>query len=358
MSLPKTISLSALLEKRSIATSAPCRIELGGTWDVKGFALPYEWINPCTVNIAMNMRTHVILSSHTPGKIKLIQSNESIEFDLYTPDLKGPFKLLCMIASYFGMDGYVANFAFESPVKSGLGGSGVVAIVFIAALQRARQLLNNTKHTFSKNEQVYLAHCFEESLNFSITGIQDQAAAMFGGVNYWEWHYSKPVKFTRKSILEKHQYKELEKRLIIVYLGPHNSSDMNKKYVDSFFNSAERVKWFELNQKTKEFSQAITSQNWEKIIKIMKYENNFRQQIAPERLIPVGHRLWKIAQKNAAGFSVCGAGAGGCIWTIAKTEEIKQIIEQEYAAAIGKENILSSQIAFEGLKYTYEILSR
>ncbi|MBW2285838.1 MAG: galactokinase, partial [Deltaproteobacteria bacterium] len=45
-------SIRKLLEKETISASAPSRVDSGGTWDIKGMALPLEGIGPVTVNIA------------------------------------------------------------------------------------------------------------------------------------------------------------------------------------------------------------------------------------------------------------------------------------------------------------------
>ncbi|MBW1764527.1 MAG: galactokinase, partial [Deltaproteobacteria bacterium] len=53
------LSLSAreILEKKPVEAGAPCRIDSGGTWDIKAMALPLEGIEPVTVNMALSLRT-------------------------------------------------------------------------------------------------------------------------------------------------------------------------------------------------------------------------------------------------------------------------------------------------------------
>ena len=64
-------SIASLLEHDTIEASAPCRVDMGGTLDLSTFYLPLHHLRPVTFNIALDMRTHVRLSAHTGGKIKI-----------------------------------------------------------------------------------------------------------------------------------------------------------------------------------------------------------------------------------------------------------------------------------------------
>ena len=52
-------SLRELLIRQPITVSAPCRVDAGGTWDIKSLALPLERKTPVTVNMALTLRTTV-----------------------------------------------------------------------------------------------------------------------------------------------------------------------------------------------------------------------------------------------------------------------------------------------------------
>ena len=49
--------LAEHLQTVEVVSSAPCRLDVGGTWDLKCFALPYASLNPATTNIAISART-------------------------------------------------------------------------------------------------------------------------------------------------------------------------------------------------------------------------------------------------------------------------------------------------------------
>jgi len=54
-------NLKDILKYRLIEASAPCRIDMGGTLDISTFYYPLMHLNPCTFNIAINLRTRVSL---------------------------------------------------------------------------------------------------------------------------------------------------------------------------------------------------------------------------------------------------------------------------------------------------------
>ena len=65
------VCIKELLEKNPIKTSAPCRIDSGGTWDIKSLALPLEGADPITVNLAINLRTYVTLLPYKSGWVRI-----------------------------------------------------------------------------------------------------------------------------------------------------------------------------------------------------------------------------------------------------------------------------------------------
>ena len=68
---PNFISVNKILSEKPIEVSAPCRVDSGGTWDIKAMSLPFENVEPVTVNIALTLRTRVSLSSYREGYIKI-----------------------------------------------------------------------------------------------------------------------------------------------------------------------------------------------------------------------------------------------------------------------------------------------
>jgi D-glycero-alpha-D-manno-heptose-7-phosphate kinase len=50
------ISVKEILGSTTVSASAPCRIDAGGTWDIKAMALSFERYRPVTFNVAIDLR--------------------------------------------------------------------------------------------------------------------------------------------------------------------------------------------------------------------------------------------------------------------------------------------------------------
>ena len=136
-------SIKELLEKQPIEASAPCRIDSGGTWDIRALALPFEKIKPVTVNIALNLRTHVTLAPFEDGKVKLLSKGFS-HGEMYPFEnlpFNSHFGLFFAAVSHFGFHGLQVQIKSDSPVKSALGGSSTALIALLKALSKAEILL-------------------------------------------------------------------------------------------------------------------------------------------------------------------------------------------------------------------------
>jgi D-glycero-alpha-D-manno-heptose-7-phosphate kinase len=64
-------TLQHILEQQPIEASAPCRIDMAGTLDLATFFYPLQYFDPCTVNLAIDLRTHVRLLPYRQGWIKV-----------------------------------------------------------------------------------------------------------------------------------------------------------------------------------------------------------------------------------------------------------------------------------------------
>ena len=114
------ICLKNLLAQHAVEASAPCRIDSGGTWDIKATALPMERIEPMTVNVALNLRTSVVLAPYEDGWVK-ISSEGFPRGESYTKEqlpFDSPFGLFFAAVSHFGFHGLEVHIRSQSPVKN------------------------------------------------------------------------------------------------------------------------------------------------------------------------------------------------------------------------------------------------
>ena len=343
----------SVLKEGEIVASAPCRLDVGGTWDLKAFALLYRHIYPTTTNIALSLRTRLGLRPYKESWIRISDTTSSEECCINDMHFHTRFGLLFAIVSHFNVHGMEIQLSYEAPPKSGLGGSGVLAVVTIAALSKALGLLGMP--TVSRTETVELAHDIEDGLRYSFTGMQDQCAATFGGVSKWIWTYaSSGGKFQREQLLSPEDHHSLEKRLVVAYIGrSHDSSDVNSRQVAWFLNGHTREPWFRINQIANEFASALASADWEKAGVLMNEETDLRVDMVPSRITPVGKALRDVAGEHSAGFATAGAGNGGCVWALCREPEHASNLRARWAEVLRKvesAKVLDTSVDGTGLR--------
>jgi len=346
------IHIGNVLKEGEVVASAPCRLDVGGTWDLKVFALLYRHILPATTNMALSLRTKVRLKPYKENWVKISDVTASEEYRIVDLHFDTRFGLLFAIVSHFNVHGMEIQLSYEAPPRSGLGGSGVLAVTTIAALSKACELLDMS--AISKPKMVELAHDIEDGLRYSFTGMQDQCAAAYGGVNKWIWTYASPTgKFKQEQLLSHEEHEDLEKRLVVAYIGrAHDSSDVNSQQVAWFLNGRTRKPWFRINQIANEFASALKSSDWEKAGSLINEETELRIEMVPSRITPVGKTLWEIAEEHSAGFATAGAGNGGCVWALCREPDYATELKSRWVEALNKvetAKVLDTKIDGKGL---------
>ncbi len=323
-------SLSSFLKVQPIEVSAPCRIDSGGTWDIKALSLPLERIVPTTVNIALNLRTTVSLYPYKNNWIKISSDGFKHEEAFHKSRLpfNSPFGLFFAAISYFGFHSVEVRIGSQSPVKSALGGSSTALVALITALARVSAMLGNKK--LSKKEILHLGYHLEDGMSGGNCGLQDQAAAVFGGVNQWKWQYgSRLMQYDRVRLLDRKGQRELTRRLLVAYSGKsHVSIRTNQNWVKDFLSGKTREGWCKVNEIVRNLASAIQNQNWKQAASFLKEEMALRKKLTPEALIPVTEKLIKQAESMGCGARFAGAGAGGSLWALGDEKDIMRLRKQ------------------------------
>ncbi|MFO8163032.1 MAG: hypothetical protein R6T98_00680 [Desulfatiglandales bacterium] len=327
--MPKSLeSLLKSLEK-PITTSAPCRIDTGGTWDIKALALPLEWIDPVTVNLAINLRTYVSLLPYKSGWVKISSDNFDTEeaYPLDSAPFNSQFGLFFSIASFFRFHGLHMKIQSTSPVNAGLGGSSTAAVATLKAFSVVRSLLN--EHEINNGEILHLAYHLEDAVNGGMCGLQDQGAAVFGGVNKWSWNYSQRKKpFNRESLLDKNGQIEISKRILVAYSGRrHLSIRINRMWIEKFLQGETRSGWIEVNRIVTRFASHIKERSWNKAAEELISEIEIRKKITPEAFTPAITKLIRESENVGCGARFAGAGGGGTVWALGEIDAIQRLRE-------------------------------
>ncbi len=346
----KELYIGDVLKESQIHVSAPARLDIGGTWDIKGLALTHEWVVPCTTNIAISLRTHARLVPYEFGRVKLTNTLTTEEFAIEQANLDGDLRLLASIASHFGLHGYVLQLEYEAPPFAGLGGSGTVAVAFAAALYEAQRHITSEQTPVDAAMVARLAYMIEDGMHVSLCGMQDHCAAAFGGIHKWLWKYASQQVFESEEISGRQVFSGLNDRLLVAYLGKsHNSNVVNEKQLASFWNVATRKNWFAINEVSHRFYDALYTCDWAQAAALVRRENELRVELVPERLNGTANELKKVVDEYPAGFAAVGAGDGGCVWVLCEKAEDRTTIVSEFEKILGSEGILPIQVEARGI---------
>ena len=175
------------LESGPVTASAPCRIDMGGTLDIRTFFYPLQHLGPCTVNIALDLRTVVRIAAHTRGRIKVSSRGfQDAEFPADQAPFRHPLGLMFAVAALFRAEGVHITIHSASPPRSALGGSSVAAVGLVGAFMEVRRQAESVRCADGRCIAL-LAQAIEESIAGVPCGFQDQLAAVFGGINAWHW---------------------------------------------------------------------------------------------------------------------------------------------------------------------------
>jgi D-glycero-alpha-D-manno-heptose-7-phosphate kinase len=328
----KWVDLSDLLSDYIITSSAPCRLDCGGSTDHRLTVLTCRHWSPATVNIGMDLRTMVRLEPYIAGKIAVV-SKAVGEQEICIPQipLSGPLGLIFAILAYFGVHGVRVLIESQFPPHSGLGGSGVASVAVIAALFKAVSLLE--ERTYSHRDIVLLAHGIEDSL-YGNTGLQDQAAAVFGGVNLWEWKFSTHLDFVCTRLICEPE--ELKKHIVLAYTGTnHPPTRHGSMVLEAFKQSGAIASMVKISEQARIFAKAIQSNNYKEAGRALSTEFSLRSMLLPNILPDEDKVLIEVASEMGCGAKLTGHGGGGCVWAIGEMNAIaltrkywKDIFEQ------------------------------
>jgi D-glycero-alpha-D-manno-heptose-7-phosphate kinase len=323
------VCIKELLEKNPIKTSAPCRIDSGGTWDIKAFALPLEGADPITVNLAISLRTYVTLLPYKSGWVRISSDNFDTQeaYPLDKAPFNSQFGLFFAIASFFRFHGLEIAIRSTSPVNAGLGGSSTAAVATVKAFSVVKRLLN--ENGMKKADILHLAYHLEDAVNSGMCGLQDQGAAVFGGVNKWSWNYSDRERlFTRESILDENGQNEISKRILVAYSGKgHLSARINRLWVEKFLRGETRSGWIEVNKIVNRFALHIKERRWNNAAQDLIEEVVVRKKLTTEAFTPIIMRLIEESEKAGCGARFTGAGGGGTVWALGEIDAIAKLRE-------------------------------
>jgi D-glycero-alpha-D-manno-heptose-7-phosphate kinase len=329
-------------------------VDLGGTLDIRTFYAPLRRLHPQTVNIALELRTRVLVRAFRPGQVQVMSQGFSPACHaLDDAPFDHPLGLIFAIAAYFGIDGLSIEIISASPPRSALGGSSSAAVALITALD-ALQARRGDHRRLSRRAVALLAHAIEESVAGVPCGMQDHLAALYGGATSWHWPSAPGAPAFRRERLVPHQrLRQLERNLLVAYCGePHASRDVNGSWVRQFLSGAGRSAWAEIARLSADFAAALRDGTLSEAVRLMNRETAMRCEMTPEVLDDVGQALVAAARRGECGARFTGAGGGGCVWAIGDERAIAKL-EPQWRAALAmhpRARLLARRIATTGIR--------
>jgi len=206
---------------RIINATAPCRINDIGGWTDTRFAG-----HGAVCSIAVYPGAEVQIEMRDTGGVWAHLLNYGETYHLRDAGFaqKHPFIAEAIERHTDGTSNLEISIYSRMPPGASTGTSAAVLVALIGALLRV------SGSTATAMEIAHMAHAIETDLGYE-SGIQDQAAAAFGGVSMYEiTEY--PTFCPLEIVIPPDTRREIERRLVLVYLGkPHTSSEIHKQVI-------------------------------------------------------------------------------------------------------------------------------
>ena len=303
-----------------IVASAPTRIDFaGGTLDIPPLHLfPQPAL---TVNVAIDLAAEVRVRRRPGRAIRLFAvdqqrqllwpSREKISWT-QEPFLELVARLIQSLAPDGGLD---IRTTCRAPAGAGTGGSSALAVATAAALAAvAGRRLNRTT-------LIEQARSIETQAIHVPTGYQDYYAAAYGGASAIEFGLTG---IRRTSIGEKRFLAQLERHLLLLYLGKPRFSGVNnwelfKRHIEW---DRKTVALFEaLKDNAISMRNAFLKQDVARIADLLNRDWEIRRRALPTMSNPAIDKLINALRRaGALGARVCGAGGGGCLALLIEPE--------------------------------------
>lgn len=325
----------------------------GGTVDMELFHIMSVGLSencyPSTLNWAYDQgMTVTIRPFKCGGKIRIrnLTLNSEELLDIERGSFRHGVHALAIAAAYFTK---VVDVEIEIrsklPSRSGLGLSGALASALILGLCKVREILTGIKMPSFEGVSV-IAHYLEHMAGISLTGYQDQAASLFGGVAFYNWYHpsisfmlGESIKwFKREQLMDENEVEYLNRLVSTYYSGAsHSSSVINEYQLASMIDGLNRNLWFREAEIAREARDATREGDYEKLVDLLNESYDARRRILPNFYTnDFQEAIIKVAKKNGGGAKLAGAGAGGAVFTLASSVRQAKKISDECSRIVKK----------------------
>ncbi len=195
----------------------------------------------------------------------------------------------------------------EAPSGASTGTSAAVTVALIGALDRL------TPGHLTPHEVALSAQRIETEILKQQCGIQDQLCSAYGGINYIEM-FNYPHASVSSIVVPNSVWWELERRLVLIYVGrSHSSSQIHEMVIRELENAGPDCPKLEALRTTAPRSRdALYAGDFEALGKAMIENTEAQRLLHPDLVSADADRIIEIAKAHGAlGWKVNGAGGEG-----------------------------------------------
>jgi D-glycero-alpha-D-manno-heptose-7-phosphate kinase len=308
------------MEIQSVLSMAPLRISfVGGGTDISTF---YSKTPGCVISAAINKYVYVHIKRHDPlFQERYRISYSETEHTQNRNDINNLIVRSCL--ELLNMDEPLQiSTSADLPSNSGLGSSSSFAVALLNGLHKMR------------GEEVSLVQIAEEASRVEIEllkspiGKQDQYAASFGGLNYFEFHSNETVRIEPIYLPDIKPGNFFDNTLMI-WTGL--SRQANSILADQASRSEVNYEnLFELTKLTRAFRDLLinSSLNWSKLGEIIYKGWELKQSFSTKIITKdVSEIISKLNKLNCSGYKLLGAGGGGFVFAVFDSSSGKHLSE-------------------------------
>lgn len=285
-----------------IITRTPFRISLcGGGSDIDTY---YKKHGGCVISTSINK--YMYITSHPSfdskvtalkySKTEIVSDINEIEHNIFRECLKKE-----------KIKGLEITSIADVPQGTGLGSSSSFTVGLIHNLKCYK------REFISKSELAKYACDIENNVVFTTNGKQDQYAAAYGGLNFYQ--FNKDGSVSVEPVLLSHDaYKQLEKNLIMLYVGgEHKAASILKEQSKNIVSAKEKEEGQKrIVELTHKLKFELQRDNIDAVGKILDENWKIKKTLASGISNKEFDKIYSDAKKaGALGGKILGAGGSG-----------------------------------------------
>lgn len=284
-----------------IITRTPFRVSFaGGGSDIPSF---YTKHGGCVLSTTINK--YMYISVH-PSFEKMDTVLKYSQTEIVSDVDKIEHKYFKEVLSMLRINGVEIVSTADVPAGTGLGSSSSFTVGVLHSLY-------SYKGKFVSKEKLAAKACeIEIDRLKNPIGKQDQYAAAYGGLNFYEFNKDGSV-FVEPIIMRNGLYEQLENNLMMFYTGQLHSASAILKEQSSNISSGDKEKnQLQLCELARELREELQQNNIDAMGEILHEGWKLKRTLAAGISNPVIDEYYDIAMKNGAiGGKLLGAGGGG-----------------------------------------------